>query len=97
MEQKLRFGLVLGQLALLKQILGRLQVTFEGSFSMFLWAKKIKKYYSVRTKKLHKMKVKKNKIILKKVILNFEYAKKHFQLCLSPLQCTARLMYNDFA
>jgi hypothetical protein len=64
MAQKLRFGLVLGRLAILKkniwvdyeQLLGEL-------FIMFSWSKKKldlkKNYYSVHTKKLQIMKVKK--------------------------------------
>ena len=41
MEQELRFGLDLGQLALLKKKhLGRLWLTFEAGFIKFSWAKK---------------------------------------------------------
>ena len=57
MEQIIRFGLVLGQLALMKKNWGRLGATFENNFFMFSWAKKNNffffKYCSVRNKKLH--------------------------------------------
>ena len=60
-EQKMRSELALGRLAILKKW-GRLRATFEGSFFMFSGAKKLliflKKRCSVRTKKLHKMKLK---------------------------------------
>ena len=51
MEQNMRFGLILGLLAILKKNLGRLWATFEAVFFMFSWAKK--KDCIVRTKKLH--------------------------------------------
>ena len=57
MEQKMRFGLVLGWLAILKR---KNWATFEGSFFMFSGAIFFFKHCSVRTKKLHKMKLKKN-------------------------------------
>ena len=58
----MRFGLVLGRLAILKkQIWGQLSTTFEGGFFMFSVEKNIFffffEYCSVHTKKLHKMKV----------------------------------------
>ena len=39
MEQKLRFGLVLDHLAVMKKNWGQLLATFEGSFFMFSLAK----------------------------------------------------------
>jgi hypothetical protein len=46
MEQKRRFGIILGRLALLiKKIGGRLSATFEGGFFMFSGAKKRKKKF----------------------------------------------------
>ena len=71
MEQELRFGLDLGRLAILKKKgLGRLWATFDGGFFMFSEAKKVgffSKHRSVRTKKLHKMKLKKYFWFLKKI------------------------------
>ena len=40
MEQKRRFGLVLGQVAILKKM-GRLRPIFDGIFLMFSWTKKV--------------------------------------------------------
>ena len=40
MEQNMRFGLILGLLAILKKNLGWLWATFEAVFFMFSWAKK---------------------------------------------------------
>ena len=61
MKQNVRFGLVLGQLVVLKTAQPNLLLaTFEGSFVMFFGQKIIylkKKYCSVRTKKLHRIKV----------------------------------------
>ena len=57
MAQKLRFGLVLGRLAIMKK---KFWVDYEKLLiAVFSWAKKIEKYCSVGTKKLHIMKVKK--------------------------------------
>ena len=57
MEQNMRFGLILGRLAILKKKWGRLLASPESGFFMFSWAKKhfdfSKKHCSVRTKKLH--------------------------------------------
>ena len=61
MEQKLRFGLVLGRLAILKKKLGRLWATFEGVsscfygqnfFSRFLVASALKSCIKCRLKKI---------------------------------------------
>ena len=69
MEQKMRFGLILGRLAILKKKLGQLWLTFEASFFMFSWAKNnvnfLKKHCSVCTKKLH------NFSFIKKVLILF--------------------------
>ena len=64
MEQNMRFGLVLGQLAVLKKNWAVKYASFE-DFLCF-HAQKInfnflKKYYIVRTKKLHRIKVRKPK------------------------------------
>jgi hypothetical protein len=40
MEQELRFGLDLGQLAFLKKTFGPLSATFEARFFKFSWVKK---------------------------------------------------------
>ena len=71
MEQKLIFGLVLGQLAILEKKLGQLKATFEGSFFMFSWTILFLNC-SVCTKKLHKMKVKKLNFFLKSFTKNFK-------------------------
>ena len=42
MKQNMKFGLILGRLAILKKKLGELWATFEASFFMFSWAKKNK-------------------------------------------------------
>ena len=63
MEQNLRFGLVWGWLALLEK-------TFLADYVQLLRAVFL---MNVRTKKLHKMKVKKkSKTNLKKIILNIK-------------------------
>ena len=43
MEQKMRFGLVLGQLAILKKTI-EADYDFEGSFFMFSWTKKVQNF-----------------------------------------------------
>jgi hypothetical protein len=65
-EQKMNFGLIFGQLAILKK---RLRADYEQLLRVFfscLQGQKnnlnfLKKYFSICTKKLHKMKVKKPK------------------------------------
>ena len=64
MEQKMRFGLVLGWLAILKKKMGAdYEQLLRVVFSCFQGQKNNLKYFgkccSVRTKKLHKMKVRK--------------------------------------
>ena len=67
MEQKIRFGLVLGRLAILKKKLEAdyeqlLRVFFSGFLGQKNTLKFFFKYCGVRTKKLHQMKVRKPKI-----------------------------------
>ena len=61
MEHELRFGLDLGRLALLKKKIRSIMNNFRGRFFHVFTGKKIenKKFCSVRTKKLHKVKFKK--------------------------------------
>ena len=65
MVQKIRFGLVLGRLAILKKRRADYDQLLRVFFSCFQGQKKLyiflKKYWSVLTKKLHKMKVRKTK------------------------------------
>jgi hypothetical protein len=70
MEQKMRFWLVLGRLAILKKELWAnyeqlLRVVFSCFQGQKNYLKFSLKYFSVRTKKLHKMKVRKPKQIFK--------------------------------
>ena len=70
MEQKMRFGLVLGRLAILKKhIWADYEQLLRAVFSCFHGQKQslncIRKYSSILTEKLHKMKVRKPKKILK--------------------------------
>ena len=80
-----------------KKVLGRLWVTFEGCFFMFSGAKKMsnffQKYCSVRTKKLHKMKVKKMYFFLGNLIMNLNRLQKNIQLCLALLEIAHRETY----
>ena len=41
MEQNMRFGLILGRLAILKKNLGQLGAIFDGGFFMFSWVKRV--------------------------------------------------------
>ena len=60
MEQELIFGLDLGRLALLKKKLRAIMSNFRGHFFSFLHEQKNKeKHCNIRTKTLHKMKLKK--------------------------------------
>ena len=64
MEQKMRFGLVLGRLAILKKLGANYEQQrvvfpcFQGQKDNLILKKK---YCTIRTKKLHKMKVRKPK------------------------------------
>ena len=83
MEQKLRFGLVLGRMAVLKKI-RLIKSNFWGRFFLYLnnLLNFFKKYYRVRTKELLKMKVKK---FLEIELWILKRLQKHIQLCLRSL------------
>ena len=75
MEQKLSAGLVLSRLAILKKNEEEdCEKLLSVLFFMFSWAKKnlFLNYGIVRSKKLHKMNVEKQKTNLRKLIMNLE-------------------------
>jgi hypothetical protein len=76
MEQKMRFGLVLGCLAILKKMGADYEQLLKVFFSCFQVQKInlnfLKKYCSFCTKLLDKMKVKKPKKNLSDLVINFK-------------------------
>ena len=86
MEKKMRFGLVLGQLAIIKEKFGPFMNNFWGQFfHVFIWPKNLIFFKTkLRTKNLHKMKVRKP-------------PKNSINCALLYCRCLpVRLLYNDF-
>ena len=93
LEQNMIFGLILGWLAILKKVLGRLWATFESSFCMLSGAKNgefILKYCSIHTKKLHYIYI----YIFFWILIGWIFTVTCVLLYWRHLP--ARLFYNDF-